>query len=214
MWCSPKNIINKKNNKMKTIIKSILIICILITLFGMFYGYWKVLKSAKPEIIFKTDTIYSEKTEFNIKPVVVIPKKDNELLNLLKNLKEKNVLLNDSLISLHDLKPIIDTVYVYIDNYLTKKIYSDTIFNNDTAFLVVNDVIYRNNIDSRSTVLKTYNTTKTIIQDKNGFFIGASYAPFTQNYLIGVDYKFKKFNFGIDLNNEDIFLTVKYRLKN
>jgi hypothetical protein len=131
----------------------ILILLLSILLLGAIFIYCP---RPKPDVKIKTYKIYSEKTITELVPDLVI--------------KEKLISKNDT-IYLRDTILQIDTIFIMLDEHLARKFYSDTIFNNDTAFLVVNDTLYRNNIKDRSTVLKTYNKTITILQD-NLLFIG------------------------------------------
>ena len=63
---------------------------------------------------------------------------------------------------------IIDTVEV-IKEYYTKNYYQDTIINDTTAFVVIMDTVYKNEIISRKRIVQTFPThiyTTSIVHDK------------------------------------------------
>jgi hypothetical protein len=157
-------------------------------------------KEPQPEVIIKTDTIFSEVIKTELIPDTII--------------KGNIVLINDTIYLNNEIIKI-DTIFVYLDDYLTHKFYSDTAFNDSLGLIIINDTLYRNSIKYRHVERKTYDKTKYIYSEKNGFYIGTGLTGLKEPvFNIGVDYKYKKMMIGLGINtDEQLLINFKYRIK-
>jgi hypothetical protein len=194
----------------------ILIILLGILLLGAIFIYCP---KPKPEVIIKTDTVYSEKTITDLTPDTTIKDLSNDLLKALKKIKHVeagNKKLEDSIIKLKDLKPIIDTVYVIVDDWLATRFYLDTLFNDSTGLLILSDSISKNRIKSRSYQRLNIITEKTILQD-NLLFIGGGINTYSDIH-VGASYMKNKNLFSINAgyrlmpdNERKPFVEIDYK---
>lgn len=110
-------------------------------------------------------------------------------------------------------RSVVDTQLI-INNYFTKKYYSDTLFNDSVLQIVVNDTLYRNEIISREPyirrknhiITKEINTTE--YKHDNGFYMGVVAG---QNLGITADYKYNYNTFGVIYDKQGF--SVKYSRK-
>lgn len=114
---------------------------------------------------------------------------------------------------------VIDTVEV-IQDYYTKWYCSDTITSTDSLVrVVVNDTLYRNRIQDRTTFIMNKKPTSIITNTYNNYYnqlwvSGEVLVKDQAHFGIGVDYTSKSHGAGIRLfDDKTISLTYKYTIK-
>ena len=111
-----------------------------------------------------------------------------------------------------------DTVYIVqdvVNDYFAKVSYIDTLLNDSNGFISVSDTIYMNRLLNRSAVIKTYNTTKTIKDNKAHFYIGlgSSFNRDDINFSLNGYLQKKRNIFGIGYNTDKkIIINYAYKL--
>lgn len=173
---------------------------VIIVMGVILFIFMKYCNEPNPDVIFKTDTIYSEKIITELIPDTII--------------KENIVLINDTIYINNEIIKI-DTIFVYLDDYLAVKSFIDTSFNDSLGLFVINDSLYRNSIKYRHVERKTYDKTKTIYEDKNGLYLGLGIMNLNEPvYNVNLDFKYKKFLFGAGFNtNQQVLFRVGYKIK-
>ena len=113
-----------------------------------------------------------------------------------------------------------DTIFVeyIIGDYLASVFYSDTVQNDSSAKIIINDTIQRNRLKNRLTEIEVYNYTKTI-HDKDVLNLSVGsflfYTPtYENNISIGLcaDLALKKNVFGIGYGTDKTYLFNYKRL--
>lgn len=108
-----------------------------------------------------------------------------------------------------------DTVFVYLNDYLAKKFFCDTILSDTSGLIIISDTIFKNNIYTRKSDIMLYNITKTIQDNSKHFYFGAGTSinqdvTFNANFY----YQNKKNLYGIGINTEkQILFNYIYRIK-
>jgi len=182
---------------MKNILNLLAIIIVCGTVLFVLFKYCN---KPNPDVIIKTDTIYSEVTKTHFKYDTII--------------KENVQLIHDT-IYLNNEILVLDTIFVYLDDYLATKFLIDTAFNDSLGLIVINDSLNRNAIKYRHVERKTYDKTKYVYSEKNGFYIGLGITGFQEPiYNAYLDYKFGKWMFGTGINTENqLLIKVSRKIK-
>ena len=157
-------------------------------------------KPLKPEIITKTDTITLSVPHYIPKPYPVYHDTGSY-----------------HAVPVYLTKPT-DTAAIVAD-YIQKIAYSDTLMNNDKAFILVVDTLQYNRIQSRSKTIHIYSRTKTIrIPERAHFFAGLGIGGnkhqfgFLGNLALQTK-RGKLYTVQYDLINKSVFVSLYWRIK-
>ena len=112
---------------------------------------------------------------------------------------------------------IFDTIRIkeYITKYLTKNVFLDTAFNNDSIFLSVLDSVYMNTISYRKYNLELRNKTVIKQPKQNNYYITVGSQLHQEiNVSFGLKYRHKNNMFGANYStNKVLSLEYSYRLR-
>ena len=129
-------------NKLKNITIIILSICLILLSFIMYRSYnSKVIKE-----ITVTDTIIKYQD-----PKTVIVKQPVPYFVVQTKIDTITKLLTDTIL-----------IKEYVTNYLTKQYYRDTLLDDSTALIVVDDIVYQNKLQNRTLFYKDRTPTQII----------------------------------------------------
>jgi len=174
---------------------AILILIILSLLFALF----GIILNQEKEIIYKIDTIKIVKINDSLIPYEVEVPKDSFIY--------KKIFLHDTILQ-------IDTITKFVTEFLAVNHYSDTILNDSSGKIIINDLIHRNKIIHRESKIDIYRK----IQQQNNYLVAGTYLRTQDNRLnIGLNLTYEQqknvFGVGVDKNSFIVSYGRKIRIK-